>query len=288
MSADEFAVPDLALPGPASIRRAVLRGILRSGFAAAAWLLVAALLAGFAAMGLSAVRTGHFHDIAFYGAQVGRPGYVMEGGPCCSEGLFANRIDFGLTVRGGIPVAPPVRGSVRQGISGSIVPDLPPAAATPVGAALDRRRPTKDATRAFLGSLPPSVTASAIVEFASPPTTSGYLSFEIRPGEPADLGERVFLADPYGDTPATWEVHDVRSFGDWVHGLSPDDDRVLSDLGAPPVSALRKAAKDPRVHAVVLERASVAELRALLADDRVASLNIAGVAFDPAAQSPTN
>ena len=34
-----------------------------------------------------AVHTKHFHDLAYYGAQVGRPGYVVNGNSCCLGAL---------------------------------------------------------------------------------------------------------------------------------------------------------------------------------------------------------
>jgi hypothetical protein len=282
MTTDEFAVPDLDLPGPAQIRRAVLRGILSSGFAAAAWLAVAAILGFFAILGVNAVRTGHFHDVAFYGARVGHPEFVAHGGACCSANLgLTNWMALDATVRGTHPA--PVTGSVRQGLFGGISGDLPPSEGTPIGDALSRDRPAKDGTRTFVDSLPPSVSVSAVVEFAQPLTIEDYLDF------PHATTEAVLLADPYGgNKPISWPSMDLRSFTKWAGGLDPDDDETLDNLGSPPVSELRAAARDPRVHAFVIDSATVGAVRELLADPRVRSVNIADVGFDPMHQFPGN
>jgi hypothetical protein len=275
MTTDEFAIPELDLPSTASIRRAVLLGVLRSGFAAAAWLVVAAIVAFFAILGLNAVRTEHFHDIGFYGS---------NGGGCCSANLgLTNSQDLNLTARGGIGGAAPVVGHVRQSLFGTITADLPPSEGTPIGEALGRDRPPKDGTARFLDSVPPSASVSAVVEFAAPLTRQAYIEF------PGAGDEAVLLNDPYGKSrPVSWSIYDLDRFTRWVGTLSADDDETLAGLGAPPVRELRAAAHEPRVHAFVLERATVDEARTLLADPRIRSVNIADVGFDPSRQLPKN
>ena len=50
---------EIVLPEPPSLRRAVFLGVLRTGFAAAAWLLVGALLVVLTGIVLAGVRGEH-------------------------------------------------------------------------------------------------------------------------------------------------------------------------------------------------------------------------------------
>jgi hypothetical protein len=71
-----------------------------------------------------------------------------------------------------------------------------------------------------------------------------------------------------------------------VATLTADDDDALERLGAPPLAVLRSAAQNPRIHAVVVEQASVDDLTELLKNPEVRSVNVAAVGFDPARQNP--
>jgi hypothetical protein len=265
----------MVIPDPPSLRRAVWLGVVRTGFAAAAWLVVAALLVVLGGIGLAAARGGHFGDVSRYAVLVGHPEYRSDDGDCCAGLGYTLRRDLELTARGTFGGTATVTGVVRLGVTGSVTAELPPATGTPIGDARKRGRPAKGATTAFLATLPPSATASAIVEFDGP-----------RPADDALFGDQVFLSPPYDEPVATWAVTDLRGFTQWVGKLGPGDDDMLGELGAPTLEQLRALAADPRITGVILEHATVPELRALLASPRVLSVNVAAAGFDPAQQFP--
>jgi len=121
------------------------------------------------------------------------------------------------------------------------------------------------------------------VEFGTPLSADEFLTLT-----PNSLRAQVFLSSPYDEPVASWQVSDLRGFQEWVGHLSGGDDDALHELGAPPFEQLRSLAADPHVDGAVVERLTVAQVRALLADPRVKSVNIAAVGFDPARQFPTS
>jgi hypothetical protein len=272
---------EIVLPEPPSLRRAVFLGVLRTSFAAAAWLLVGALLVVLTGMILGAVRGEHFAEVAQGGALVGRPEYASSDRDCCPGLGYSLRMNLDLTARGAVGGVSTLTGVVRENVLGEISTDMPPAAGTPVGEALERGRPAKDATKAFLATLPDSVAASAIVEFGTPLSADEFLDLA-----PESSRSLVFLSAPYEEPTASWPATDLRGFREWVGHLSAGDDDALREMQAPPYAQLRSLAADPHVHGAVLEHLTVTEVRALLADPRVASVNIAAVGFDPARQFP--
>jgi len=272
---------EIVLPEPPSLRRAVFLGVLRTGFAAAAWLLVGGLLVVLGGIVLAGVRGEHFAQVVQGGALVGRPEYASADSVCCPGLGYSLRMELHLSARGAIGGAAPVTGVVREGLSGAITTTMPPAAGTPIGDALERGRPAKTATQAFLATLPESVVASAVVEFGTPLTANEFLGLI-----PDSLRAQVFLSAPYDGPIATWQAADLRGFQEWVSHLSGGDEDALRTLDAPPLAQLRSLAADPHVHGAVVERLGSAQLRTLLPDPRVQSVNIAAVGFDPARQFP--
>lgn len=272
---------EIVLPEPPSLRRAVFLGVLRTGFAAAAWLLVGALLVALIGIILAGVRGEHFAEVAQGGALVGRPEYASNDSDCCPGLGYSLRMNLDLTARGAIGGTSTLTGVVREDALGEMSSEMPPTAGTPIGDALQRGRPTKDATEAFLATLPDSVVASAVVEFGAPQTADEFLSLT-----PESSRSLVFLSPPYEEPTASWPATDLRGFQEWVGHLSGDDDDALRELRAPPFKQLRSLAADPHVNGAVVERLTVAQVRTLLADPRVASVNIAAVGFDPALQFP--
>jgi hypothetical protein len=232
---------------------------------------------------LAAVRGQHFAEVAQGGALVGRPEYASDKSNCCPGLGYSLRMDLDLTARGAIGGTSTLTGVVREGVSGAITTEMPPATGTPIGDALERGRPAKDATKAFLATLPDSVVASAVVEFGTPLSANEFLDLT-----PDSFRAQVFLSPPYDEPSASWQVTDLRGFQDWVGHLSGGDDDALRVLAAPPLKQLRSLAADPHVNGAIVERLSVARLRTLLSDPRVESVNIAAVGFDPARQFPTS
>ena len=287
MSTDAFDVPEMSLLDDGSIRRAVRRGVFLTGLVAAAWLLLATVIVYIGAVVAAAVHTGPFHELAYYGAQVGRPGYVVNGNSCCSANFGLTTVeDLDLHARGALGESGPITGRVRRTLTGGIESTLP-ADATPIEAALQRERPTKAGTSAFLQTLPSTVSASAIVEFSTPLSGTDLANVPITDTALSAGDDRaLLLSDPYAGTVVSWPDHSVLTFPSWVGSLSPDDRSALDELGAPSLEVLRTAAKTPRIHAVVIQQASIDDLRTLLSNPQVRSVNIAEVAFDPARQTP--
>lgn len=58
---------------------------------------------------------------------------------------------------------------------------------------------------------------------------------------------------------------------------------LLATLDLPPSATLRELARSPRVYAMVVDRATPAQLRSLLDNPAVRAVNLADIAFDPAA-----
>jgi hypothetical protein len=279
-----FDVPDLAIPDEAAIRRAVRRGVLKSGLAAASWLLVVALVLAMAAAGIGALRVERFALVAEDGVRVAHPEYEVEVGPFSNLGV--STLDVRLRPRGAFGHPGVTDGRIVQRLFGGIDVDLGPRSDTPIGDALSRARPDGAATGKFLDGLPPQVSVSAVVELDRPLSRDAF--FDLARMVPAPVGnsETVFLTDPYAhDEIVSWPDAGVDNYVRWARKLGSDDDDALRALGLPRASALRALADHPQVHAYVVERASVKQLRALLADRRVRSVNVADVGFDPASQS---
>jgi hypothetical protein len=278
-----FDVPDLAIPDEAAIRRAVRRGVLKSGLAAASWLLVGALVLAIAAAGIGALRVERFALVAEDGVRVAHPEYVVDVGPFSNLGV--STIDVQLRPRGAFGHPGVTDGRIVQPLFGGIDVDLGPRSDTPIGDALSRARPDRAATGKFLAGLPPQVSMSAVVELERPLDGDAFL--DLASVVPAPGGnETVFLTDPYSaDETVSWPNPMVEDYARWARKLGSGDDDALRALGLPRASALRALADRPQIRAYIVERASVQQLRALLADRRVRSVNVADVGFDPASQS---
>jgi hypothetical protein len=281
----ELALPDFLPPGDAAVRRAVRRGVLRAGFAAAAWLLLAAVLAAFAWVGAGATRSHDFARVALRGLEAAHPEYEIKEGEYVNLG--ASTMELELRVRGEIDRPLRFTGEARQPVIGRPTIDIGEPSNTPIGWALDQGPASRADTLAYLGRLPTGVAASAVVEFTEAMDPAAFASFTGSAGPDPKAYGAVFLTPPY-DTEqlrVTWgsaETLDV--YARWAAELSPADDRFLDELDLPPAATLQRLARSPRISAVVVERASVPVLRALLKNPAVASVTIADVGFDVSAQ----
>ena len=72
----------------------------------------------------------------------------------------------------------------------------------------------------------------------------------------------------------------LAQFKEWAAMLDDGDDLNVERLDLPPAEQIKKLAVDPKVHGFILPKASPEELRALVDDPAVFSVNIADVAFD--------
>jgi hypothetical protein len=280
-----FDVPDLAIPDEAAIRRAIRRGVLKSGLAAASWLLVGALVLAMAAAGIGALRVERFALVAEEGVRVAHPEYDVDVGPFSNLGV--STLDVRLRPRGAFGHPGVTDGRLVQPLFGGIDVDLGPRSDTPIGDALSRARPDKAATGKFLDGLPAQVSVSAVVELDRPLDQDAFYDLASAiPAPTAGNSETVFLTDPYAqDDAVAWPNPMVDGYVRWARKLNSDDDDALRALGLPRAAVLRALADHPQIRAYIVERASVAQLRALLTDGRVRSVNVADVGFDPASQS---
>jgi hypothetical protein len=96
----------------------------------------------------------------------------------------------------------------------------------------------------------------------------------------------MILSRPFGtDAVVSWPTGgDLTSFVDWAGDLRAGDDGLLATLGLPPSATLREMAHDPKIYGMIIDRATPAQLRSLLDNPAVRAVNLADIAFDPAAQ----
>jgi hypothetical protein len=287
---EPFDLPDAAFGDESAVRKMVLRGVLRTGFAAASWLLVLVLVLLMAGAGVEVLR-GETFRVAQRGLAVAHPEYeIAQHGPCCSDGptslFLTSSYTVSLRVRGASDAGGESVGTVRRGVFGDLEVDLVGRPeATPIGEALARGRTDKAATRAFLGSLPKAMTTSAIIEFTQPAGGKDFHNvvdtLDVRPGP-------VFLTDPYGTDGQTvsWPNPVVSEFGAWARELRDADNDDLDALGLPPADRLKAVADRGLVYAYVLRGPSVEELSKLLDNPAIRSVNVVDVQFDLARQRP--
>jgi hypothetical protein len=284
----EFEVPEMSVPDEAAIRRAVLRGILRSSLAAASWLLVVVIVAVIAIGGIGAVRAKGLANIVDNGFAAAHPEYDVDIGPFTNLGVTT--IDLNVRPRGALGHPGWTPGRITQPIFGGLEVDLGPKPDTPLGDALARKPPSRDTVEAFLNQLPKNVSVSAVVQLAKP-LRAEEIPDVVDPGyERSDApykgrSECAFLNDPYSsDRVVSWSRYVMPQFVHWARGLDSSDDDLLNRVGLPSSSALHKLAEVPMVHGYVIERASPREVSVLLADDRVRSLNVFDIGYDPVRQ----
>jgi hypothetical protein len=278
------------LPAPVddrAIRRAVLRGVARSGLASLAWLLVLVLVLFFVTVGVGLVRGDRFFVVTFNGLRAAHPEYELaQDGSCCARGPLFGLTNLGLassvTLRvrplGELDYAPTTTVVVEQDVTGALHADLG-RDVTPLRDGLNRGRPGKGSTGEFLDGLPDLTVVSALVEYDRPVAAA---SFRALPG----LSAPIFLTDPYASGLVAWPTLSVDELRDWARRLGPADDDRLDEIGLPPAATIQRAAADGLIHAYVLPRIGVGDIRALLDDPAVRSVNILDVAFDTARQTP--
>ncbi|WP_030435703.1 hypothetical protein [Actinoplanes subtropicus] len=272
----EFTLPELPEVDDAAIRRAVRRGVLRAGLSAAAWLLLAVVLAVVATGTVTALSTRRFAEVVYDGAVAAHPEYEVSG-MSCGGGLTSGTVRLDLRARGDIGGSPQTTGQIRRSFLGDVEVDLGDSAGTPVGRALTRGIPAKAATRALLAKVPDVVAASAVVHFTTPQTAAAVID---RYGQDAIL----FTPPPGSDALVGWpDAGDLARFTRWAGDLRSGDDELLATIGLPPAATLRDVARDPRIAAVIVDRATPAQLRTILDDPLVSGVTLADLNFDPTA-----
>ena len=262
-----------------AIRRAVRRGVLRVAFTAAAWLLLALVVAVIGTGTVTSLRTQHFVAVVDGGIQAAHPEYDLNGMSCCG-GISSVTVRRDGHVRAAVDGSAQAVVQVHRSFLGRVDVDAGDPSQTPVLRALSREAATKTATRALVDKLPGTVVASALVELDTP------LSYDQAKAATTVEATAMILTMPFGtDSMVSWPAGgDLSGFVHWAGDLRAGDDGLLSTLDLPPSATLRQIARDPKVYGMVIDRATPAQLRSLLDNPAVRTVNLADIAFDPAAQ----
>ena len=271
-------------------RRAVWRGIARTALVAAASLFLGLVLlkvvTGVAQRGGD--RDDRFELVVGRGLGVANPDYSVSPSGCCNTDLTGMELWLEAVPRTASPVASRLELRPRMGLLGNVDPisvaQLPD---TPVRQALNGVRPSKEATRRLVADLPRRVLAVLVVELDRSADASALARLRTRHDLPP-FGVPIFLQSPYQppeqfsgrpERPLAWPEPSIENFQAWARALRGGDDETLEWLFLPPADRIREVADEGRVHALVVERASVAQIERFLADPAVRSVRIADVEF---------
>lgn len=282
-----------------AVRRAMRRGVVRTGLVAALGLTVLALLVVATSAVISTVRGPHFHLVAVNGMVVAHPEYdIWQDGSCCAAGPLLGLTNLGLSSQVRLGLRP--LGSlnypgtsyviVEQHAGGELRTDLDQVP-TPLGDALSRGRPSSASTEEFLRGLPEPTVVSALIEFDQPADEAAAQAFFDREIPVTEIPYRavtVFAVNPYeqrSTNPVSWRSQDLTELRTWADQLGPGDDEGLAAIGLPPAAELQRIAEAGQIHAFVVPRMPLTLARALLDDPAVRSLQVLDVAFDPARQT---
>jgi len=284
-----------------TMRRAVRRGVLRSGAVAFGYLGVA--LVAFELLVLASSvwqergdREVHFRDVALYGFAAGHAGFRSPSGvSCCNASLRSLEVALDTEPKTASLLAQPVhlkiRLDLRGRISGFPLADLPE---TGVDIAAESPARTKQDMSGELARLPAGVVATADVELRRGTPIAGVYGLLARHGlvfpetdqvaiylEPQYPSENPFRHDFSDETArVSWPRPSIAQFQAWVKTLRPSDDEPLQRLELPPRRVLRAIGAHARVYGLVLDRARPRLLRGLLAEPAVRMVEVGDVAFD--------
>ena len=282
-------------------RRAIRRGVIRTAFAAALWLVLGAFVVLLASTlwQRRGDRDDRFARVYADAFLVAHPDYDGHPGGCCNSSFTTIQLLLDVQPRTPAPVRPSHRAWLELNLLGRIgidsIPNLPE---TPVGLALVGPPDTKAETRALLRRLPAHMLASAVVALGAPVDQAGLETLLRRHGVvvPPDprfaSGVAIFLEPPYRFAdpesrdrpgqrwPLAWPRPSVDGFREWARLLGADDDRNLRRLQLPPARVIKDVADRAEIHGFVLDRVPLDRLAVLLADRAVSSLAVADVTFD--------
>jgi hypothetical protein len=287
-------------------RRAIRRGVVRTAVTGvllvfAGWLILTIVSFYVQRIG---DREERFQSVYGLGFLVAHPDWRGEPSGCCNTDLTSIELALDVQPQTPEPLSPTTKAWLRLNILGRLVIDsIPILPETPIEHAISGGRPGKDETRALLDDLPEPMRASAVVETMTPLGADEVTELLQRTGSwpgsfppvyleslyspprefpPSKLGwpnPSIASSEAWGDSHL--ELADpLTQFKAWAAMLNDGDDRNLDRLGLPPAEEIKKLAVDPKVHGFILPKASLEELRALLDDPAVRSVNVADVAFD--------
>lgn len=280
------------------VRRAMLRGVVRTGLVASLCMMLLVLLVGAASVGISAYRGDHFFRVAYGGMVVSHPEYeIKQDGNCCAAGpLFgftnlglASEIKLQLRPLGALNYAGAVTITVEQDVFGDLHPGID-ASPTPLRNGLQRGRPTKESTEAFLRGLPEPTVVSALIEFDQPVEAAAFTAFFDTYLPSTDISDRrrtIIAVNPYESRSSnliSWPNSNIAELRAWAASLDLSDDRHLDAVGLAPSADIKQVADEGRIYAFVAPRIPLALLRTLLGNTAVRSVNVLDVAFDTSRQ----
>jgi len=304
MTKETVEIPDLPAFRPGATRRAVWRGLFRNAFLTVGWLLVGVFVLNIVGPLTTSLlgRQSHLSNVVNVGWRVAHPEFVDRGGSSAAgiitrtSGIKAVSLD----AQGVGPVADVrLREGIFGGVSGS---DLNPSSpADGVLRAFGQFTGDASALRAAemkeFRNLPAGVEIAAVVEFADPLTEADYDAFLDAIGSRLSLNPVLFSAAKTfdeqlsGGGPIVRGVYGwrralntsaldstVAGFQRWVGSLHDSDRDALAKVGIN-LTDLRAAAREGRIHGVIVTSQSPADLLKMLRDHRVLAVHPYDISF---------
>jgi len=308
---DAPELPDLPAFDNRAMRRAVRRGVIRTAFVGALWLLIASFFLSIggrvALRGLG--RDDHLHNVVALGWQVAHPEFFLRSSGS-GDGIVHTSVSYDATPLVVQPAAAAAKLSFSESLFGGVSrshPD-PSTAASQILQTLGNESYNnvnwKTAEQKMLDQLPKPVRVAGIVEFAQPLSYADYMAFADRTGEATDLRDAPLVLGTTGDLneefdgPNTFtgvcawapfygvqlnhglRYHDdpIGGFRSWVGSLHDSDSGALAKVGVK-LSLLRDSARAGLVHGLIVQGTSAAVLLKLLNDPAVRAVHPYDVAF---------
>ena len=276
----EIRIPDLPalrVFDPKATRWAVIRGLVRTAFVVLGFLLVASLVVGIG-VNVLANRLGRAEQMERLSMayEVAHPGLTNSGGSGVFGGWTQRVQRRGVDADGRRRVV-----ELKLGIFGNLsVGDRDERDALDdvlVEPAWSRVQTTR-----YVGTLPSGIVLDALVVLDEP-VASDAVGAVVPAGLRTDFFGPALEEDrPWGGTglsrPVCWvEGASLRA---WAHQLRDRDDDNLAVLGLPSARTIQDLADADKVSAVYARGLTVAQVRALLADPRIASVSPVAVRFE--------
>ncbi len=305
-------LPDLPAFDKRAMRRAVRRGVIRTAFVGALWLVIASIVLGIAGqaalVGLG--RRDHVQHVVAAGWQVAHPEFMLDLSSD-GNGIVHTTTNYAAAPLGVQPVSASTKLSFSESLFGGVsrIDVEPKTAASQIlltfGLNGTDGASWRSAERKMLGQLPKPVRVAAIVEFAQPLSYADYTAFAARTGAGVDVqGAPLLLSaakDLESQSDGAYAVSGVcawapeyagrllnlgfKNFDDpiggfraWVGSLHDSDRDALRKVGIS-LTTLRAAARAGLVHGVILHDTTAALLLKMLDDPAVGAVHPYDVAF---------
>lgn len=305
MSAETVEIPDLPAFRPGATRRAVWRGLFRNAFLTVGWLLVGVFVLNIVGPLATSLlgRQSQLSHVVNLGWRVAHPEFVDRGGSSAA-GIITRTSGIKAVPLEAQGVGPVADVRLHEGIFGGVG-----------GSDLNPSSPAEGVLRVFgqftgdvpalraaevkeFRQLPAGVEVAAVVEFAEPLTEADYSAFLDTLGHdqlalnPVLLSAaKTFEQQLAGGGPIVRGVYGwrkvlntnaldstVAGFRRWVGSLHDSDRDALAEVGVN-LTDLRAAARDGRIHGVIVTSQSPAELLKMLGDRRVLAVHPYDIQF---------